>query len=479
MSLVSGSILMTPDPVIHFIWEGSRPTPIADRFQVKGQQMSAPKNLVGWKLESTQPKSLDGTTWSVRLVPTKHADRSWLVPSTIVEIIPNSPPSAAFQAIVPSVDGAQRGFDELVGFPLITEAAVGGRVSSASGTGGQALVDAAFQRGLGRKPSRGDVRGMLALMDGAMEQVEQDGIVRWEMRAPGAFITQTDAGAGVTGRQFSLANLAQSTEEEVTPLVEDVKAVAQLGGNLSLLEVYRSNFLASLHEAVAEASAPGGPLHLKAGVLLDQGREALCAFGRQLGMVEQDPNNIGTYVLRRDNVVQETDEEQFTKLLVVVDRYVAFDEFFRAFFNAPPQVTITFDTSCNRDADLGLRFALLDRQLDVIAEAADELTDALRSVGIGRQEVETLRVDPRDPTSATIADLLDWAQRFASREARPLIQGAGTKGGVLLAGRLGSLVTTATTLQGASSRGLGHPRVRVATEKLVDELKQAQAKAQF
>jgi hypothetical protein len=472
MPIVSGSVVTAPDPVIHFIWKGTKPNPDPDKFKVDGPGTGGPRLLTGWKLDGS-PKSLHGgKQWSVRLVPTDHADRSWLLPSTIVSITPDDPPRARFQAVVPGPDGLRSAFDSLVGFPLITETASGSGGSGGPAAGGQVVVDMAFQRGLGRKPSRDDVRGMLALMDGAMEEVVVDGIARWRMRAPGAMITQTDGGAGITGRQFSLANLAQSTAEAVVPLAEAVKPVVEPTGNPSLLEVDRDTFLASLREAVAEASAPGGPMKPKAEVLLNQAIAALGAFGQQLGMVNEVAS---TFVLHRDNVVLDADEERFTKFLVIVDRYVVFDDFFRAFLGDTPVAKGTFDTSCGQEEDLGLRFTQLDQRLDVVAEAVDELTDALRSVGIDRHELETLRVDPNDPKLGTVADLLDWAHRFASREARPLVQGGGQRGARLLSRRLRGLrkavkALRATTAAQGPSSGLGHPRVRIAVEKLATEL---------
>jgi hypothetical protein len=116
----------------------------------------------------------------------------------------------------------------------------------------------------------------------------------------------------------------------------------------------------------------------------------------------------------------------------------------------------------------------------VIAEAVSELDLALRSVGIDHQEREAMRVGD----GATIADVMDWAESFPEQEARPLIQQAGVKGVALLPPRLDALADVVKQLRaeanapGAGHRALRHPRVRVAVDKLLRELRHAKNKAE-
>jgi hypothetical protein len=125
---------------------------------------------------------------------------------------------------------------------------------------------------------------------------------------------------------------------------------------------------------------------------------------------------------------------------------------------------------------------LLDRRVDVIAEAVVELDAALLSVGIDRAEREAINL--AHGHDGTVADLMDWAKGFAANEARPLIQNAGIRGAHLLPARLGKLHDAVDALDNEikknglpGGRALRHPRVTVALDKLNRELAVAQTQA--
>jgi hypothetical protein len=512
MPVITCHVVPGAAPFMHILWHGEPEPKIApDKSTV---QPNPPQGdvipLKGWSRNSTDFKA--GST-ALTLRPGKSSDLSWIKPGTVVEFVFKGRREEVLgrtQAVVSSpavatnlgliregVDSAnvnvflaegreskRSGLTDLVGFPL---GVFGTSVDPASGSGAatsaQSVVDAQMRQVLGRKPSPEDVTGTLAMLDRSMQRTEKDGVERWELRPGGATVIQADTGAGVTGRQASVAGLARDTLEQLEPLVDKVRQLAPRNDNPVLVEAYRRNFLASFKEAVAEAGVPGGPVRAKAQILLAQSSQQLGLFGVELGVL----NKIGNrFVATRDNVITPEDEEQYTTFLVIVDRYSVFDRFFREYLGQSQPGDTGIDVAQSASEDFGLRFTLLDRRIDIIAEAVDELDAALASVGIDRQEREAVLLTPGDENSPTLADFMDWAQHFAANEARPLIQGAGVRGAALLPDRLeqlelaaAHLEQTAAGINGASGApgGIGHPRVRIAIAKLRSELDQARAQA--
>jgi len=475
-------------------------------------------NLAGWQPE-VRPQGVGA--WVVTFEATSAADLTWLAPSALVEFnfgLPEIPRPEA-RVVITDPDGwselqreigtqggrilhalgkpdletfatdARDGakdvatsLQDLIGFPLITGGANGSGPSGGGGpSGGKAFVESEIRRVLGRVPSTEDVTGTLALLDRVMELRTEDGVQRWEVRPGGAYVSQADTGAGVTGRQASVAGLARDTLEQIKPLVTKVEAIITHRENPHLLETARGNFLSSATEAVAEAGVAGGPLRMKAEVLLDQGLDELAIFGEQLGVLRFNPAR-NRYEPTRRNVITPPDEEQYTTFLIILDRWRVFDEFFREYLGFKPKARTKFNMGQARRKDFGLRFTLLDRRVDVIAEAVDELDAALLSVGIDRAEREAINL--AHGHDGTVADLMDWAKGFAANEARPLIQNAGIRGAHLLPARLGKLHDAVDALDNEikknglpGGRALRHPRVTVALDKLNRELAVAQTQA--
>jgi hypothetical protein len=511
MRMISAEIVAPPTPYIHVLWEAPTQPPPLDPNKCKVSDppgAPTPRSLSGWVARAIVPAALGaaGTKrWVLHLDAPDIGVIDWIpTPGRLVDLQLNSVRITNPVPVFPAQDGlgqiardlsqigvtAAQGVRDLgdaVAFPATTSGgaiAPGGPSAAASS---QALVDTELSRLLGRKPSVDDVDGTLAMLDRALQFTENDGVERWERRPGGMYAIQTDIGAGITGRQASLARLASESRDEIKPLVQDVAQLAPTTNNPSDLVTARSNFLCSLDELVAEAAAEAGPLGAKVRVLLDQSIQELARLGEGLGMLQQMPPRPGRpqrYRPTRQDVITPGDEDQFTSFMIVVDRYLVLDNAFRRFASSPaPQVVIVNQPPAT--SDRGRRFTLLNRRIDVISEAVDELDAALLSVGIDREERRALPVDPvNDPGGPKIQDLMDWAQHFPEREARPLIQSSGVRGARLLPARLRALRTVVQTLvntittggQGVPA-GLRHPRVQVAAQKLRDELRAAEREA--
>jgi len=177
-------------------------------------------------------------------------------------------------------------------------------------------------------------------------------------------------------------------------------------------------------------------------------------------------------------VITATDEEQFTNYGIVRDRFNALVSAYNSFLGGSGPNSLPVGGSGADDR--GRQLTQLQRELDLIAEVAEELDGAYLSVDIGPDEREVQPVDENDASGATVQDLVDGARTFPSMEARPLIQDGGTRGVQLLGDRLqvlskwteAALHATASTNGGPPS-GFRHPRVRVALSKLGDSIQAA------
>lgn len=483
---------------LHVIWQGQDPDPVPVEQCTAGAPGGRQESLTGWEVERRHlRKEGRENLWSVVFRPTGDPKApqpvlTWLRPSALVELrfmfaagkvgpehytCPVDPLS--LDGLADDVRNVVGDIEDLLGFPLTVAGADGGDGPAVPGTavGAQAIVDAELRRVLGRKPSAEDVPGTLALLDRAIHKVTEDGVERWEVRSGGAYATQAHTGAGVTGRQASLAGLAHDTLEQVRPLVEQVEAVAPSLSNPALLDAHRASFLSSLTEAVTEAGVAGGPLEPRAEVLLDQCLGELAGLGRELRVLKKSK---GRYVPTRRHVVTGADEDQFTSFLVILDRYVVFDDFYRGYLGEPRVARSRFKLSVSAARDRGRRFTELDAVIDVIAEAVRELDVALSSVGVDQEERDVIEVGK---DGGTLADLMKWAQDFPEHEARPLVTSGGIRGAALLPARLDRLRRAFLPLQGLPSlnggtRGLRQQRVRNAVDKLVRVLGDASTKAQ-
>lgn len=524
------------DSFIHVIWDepaararmAGAPVIDATRCEVARPPGAPWRRLAWWQAFRPEPQGVG--RWAITLTPTARADLTWLSPSTLVafrfaglrdepgaqvQVVTDpdgwsevkkglddlgsegarilgavGPPAARaardarrdLRGVASDIGALRGGVEDLIGFPLITGPGNGaGPSGGGPAPAGRGLVDSEIRRVLGRVPSTQDVTGTLALLDRVMELKTDDGVTRWEVRPGGAYVSQADTGAGVTGRQASVAGLARDTLEQIKPLAEKVQPIVVNRENPQLLETARSNFLASATEAVAEAGVEGGPLRMKAEVLLDQSLDELARFGTELGVLDYSAAG-HRYAPTRRNVITPADEEQYTQFLIVLDRWRVFDEFFREYLGFHSKARTVFSMGQARKKDFGLRFTLLDRRVDVIAEAVDDLDAALLSVGIDRPQREAINISPRH--DGTVADLMDWAKGFAANEARPLIQNAGIRGAHLLPARLAKLHSATEALNHEivndglpGDRALRHPRVTVALQKLIRELEVAKDEA--
>ena len=126
--------------------------------------------------------------------------------------------------------------------------------------------------------------------------------------------------------------------------------------------------------------------------------------------------------------------------------------------------------------DYGMVFTWLQRDLDVLPELVADVRWALDSVDFGLEQQEVLALTPGDPSSITLAGVLQWAEDI-SDEGRGLLQDAGVRGAAMLAERAQALHRELTTLHraiaarrggGVSAARLSMSRIRVPVGLLGD-----------
>jgi hypothetical protein len=334
------------------------------------------------------------------------------------------------------------------------------RPESAPGAGPAPSVERALRDVLGAAPNPKDPAAFLAALErsfavhdpagspdgtgpppaGTVVSRSADGrLLSW---TPRGYALQADLGA-LSGAQASLYRRAQQALEEALPLIEGLEPLIPFEDEETIAaqrEVVRSE----LERAVQELGSEGGP---SVG-LVDQLLESL---------VDEDPANppagridaeaVGGHLgdlrehfgLKRELINTLEEEQNFTNFLVLSD-YVTtlFGEWaaVRASFTGQPGGAAAF---------FGTQLVLIARELQVASESVHEVIAALDAVLVGPSERQTLSLPVTSGTPATtsqvfLGQLLEWADRFLTVDARHLIETAGREGAI-------SLLPTLTTLR--------------------------------
>ena len=200
---------------------------------------------------------------------------------------------AAGQGIATSVGATNQGLGYLTGFPF----QVYDGVSAPPGAGGAAtgvpsakgVIDAQMSAVLGRTAGSGGVAGTLAALDRSFTQSDQGPVNTWIWQ-PRSYSVQSDIGAGVTGRQASVARLAGSIADDIVPLVDGMTPlVPEDSVNPDEIGAAQAIFDESLPAFVTEMGMDGGPRTIRAQGLLTDTATQLQALGMILGALGTQP----------------------------------------------------------------------------------------------------------------------------------------------------------------------------------------------
>jgi hypothetical protein len=369
-------------------------------------------------------------------------------------------------SLIGAARGVRRDLNELTAFNIGVDTDGGPAAPGAGSRAAEDVVAAQLRRIFGRTPDADDPAGTLAALDRNLTFEETDGVGRWVLK-PYSVSVNASNGAGLTGYQRSLNAFARQVGDEVLPLLDGLTPLRPERHNPSELSAARSGFRRSLEAFIGETASDTGIVQDLADILLGQAKRELARVGAELGMLQHGAKPVEDRVPSRDNVITVADEESFTDYIVIRDRFNALALGYHAFTQGKD--TFTLPVSDER-TDLGMQLTLLEQDVDLLQEAADELDAAFISVGVGPDERAAVLLDPCAPTGPSIQGFLDRVRAFPSQEARPLIAEGGVRGVALLLERLTLLDGWAKTLQNRAEHehtaGLGHGRVRVALDKV-------------
>lgn len=373
-----------------------------------------------------------------------------------------------------------RTIDDLLKFPVLTrEIGLTGPVSGGPpGTpAGSAplgrVVENALRGVLGWRLQAKDPQGFLAALKQSFTCHEVDGRKECTWTPKGSVLdVQADLGA-ITGAQASLYARARNTLDQVLPLLDGLRSLRS-ESDPEDTDSIRTLVRTELQELVQELGILGGPRVARVDDL----------FRLLLGPVPNlaDPEKVeGQLRLLRDrfglsrgqvNTVEE--ERVFTDFLTAAD-------YINSLKSSWDLQRDGFQRSVTADAFLGTQLVLLSRELAVTGESLQELGFVLDSIFLGASERATLVLRfPGGEPPLTLAELLDWIDRFVTREGPVVIRNAGKDGVIAFRStlaRLSHLVEQTVALAKAATGGavarLATPRVLRALEELDEHLKEA------
>lgn len=344
-----------------------------------------------------------------------------------------------------------------------------GRLAGRSGTVSASplgqTVENALREVLAWRPKTSDPKGFLAALNQSFTVQDVEGHTEWSW-TPRSYSVQADMGA-VTGAQASIYARARAALDQSVPLLEGLYPL-RADADTQDVEAIRAVVQAEMTELINELGAVGGPrLHRVDGL-----------FDSLLGddPIENDPEKVAgllgalrkQFGLTRERVNTIDEEQNLTNNLIVVEHVISLRQSWqtqRHFFNRK-----------GSDVFLGTQLVLLSRALGVVAESVQETYLLMDSVWLSAAERQVVQLD----SGLTIAELLDWVERFASEEALQIIREAGKDGVIAFrptVKRLVDLVEQAwrqsKNQENNSQAGFHHVRVRTALEELTLHLREA------
>lgn len=368
-----------------------------------------------------------------------------------------------------SLNGIRRSVEDLGAFPVLTSGVDvspaprtgfdGGR-SPAAGAG--SLIDAAFRRVLGRKPSLTDTRSFVAALEASFQVRQVQGATQVTWR-PRAFAGQAELGGKVTGAQANLHALAAARLEPTITLLDNLEPLG-FAVDREDMGAIRAVIKSDLEELVGELNVEGGPR----GPRVEDLFERLVGDAKQIGQTVESGHlsDLKKRFSIDQKQVQTTDEEVvYANYLAIVDYVLQIRASWEAF-------KTTF-----LGKDLGTRLVLLSRALGVAAEAVEEVRTAMDSVFVGQAERQVATFFHDDSSNQlSVEELLEWIASFTSKEAPKLVTEGGRRAAASVkrtASVLETLVEKLLSSVGTDPglpNGLRHPRVLRPLEELAGYL---------
>lgn len=497
----------TPDQII-ITWQGDyKPDgALVDwKCSIASPTVGAPLSLGGWNWAGGTPPPVTGPdadgnyTFTGTMEPSKGS--SLLQPGALLQINFAITPKKGRDYVLASVvvDATVQvtpltGSQALTGFPFEVAGLSGNGAAPSGGLGASApagnaisLVDQQVRAVLGRTPSNGGVAATLAALDRCFQPVLQDGINTYAWN-PQSYAVQSDIGAGVTGKQASIARLAASVGDEILPLVNGLTPlVPETAVNPDEIAAAQSIFNDTWPAFVSELATDGAPRVTRARGLLSDAVSQVESLGILLGVITSqtiggvtkpvatlsdltnfsalNPGSWGTP--QRANVVTPADEENYTNFIIAGDRLTVLVQQFASVYGT------------QLPDDRGTLVVLLQRSTDAVGEEARNLFDTLDSVYLGEDEREVIFVD--QSAELSVEDVVSWAAGFPAQEAAPLLQDGGTLGAQIVHERATQILYAVQQLSvrtNSPPSGLAHPRVQVAIGQLQAALQSVQTYAQ-
>lgn len=330
----------------------------------------------------------------------------------------------------PTTSNGSAALTEFQAFPvMVDEVDIGG--TSGRRGGGRAgwqsgqIVESALKDVLGWRPRSADPRGFVAALTQSFTWTEVAGHTEctWTPRSYAASI-QADLGA-LTGAQAAIYQQVKLLADAALPILERLMPLRP-DPDAENITALRSIVRSRLNEIPAELGAEGGPRVQRVDDLFERLRGPdqtpggeLGLLGKRLGMSREFANTLD----------EETGLTEFLVLTGHVETTFGIWTSQRRFFDRLESNTVPDDRPF-----LGTQLVLLSRQLEVVAETVGESYFAMDSVFLGAAERQTVELQfpavdqlPQE-SPLTVAELLDWVERFATEEGPRLITDGGVDG---------------------------------------------------
>jgi predicted transcriptional regulator with HTH domain len=326
--------------------------------------------------------------------------------------------------------------EEAVTYPILTREVTGSGRGTSGGNGNGAAAggsltntaQGAIRDLLGWRYRADDPKGFLAALNKAVNLKEVEGHIQYEWQTR-PFMVQADMGE-VTGAQASIYKRARVAVDHALPLLDSLKPLRS-DPDAEHTESVRALVRSALNEIVSELALVSGPRIQRVNEYFRRllGIEMHPLDKRRLRRVAADPSKVrGTlrelrkrFGLDQGLVLTVDEERNYTNFLILVDYTSSLAQTWVA-----QRGFIERDDKPNKF--LGTQLVRLSQGLNVIVGSVHDAYDAMDSVFFGPDEREVTEIIVPGQPRITVAQLLGWVERFASVEAKQLIEDSGKDG---------------------------------------------------
>jgi hypothetical protein len=315
-----------------------------------------------------------------------------------------------------NLSGIRDSVENISTYPMLTqESGYGGLPSSAAtitpGTVplGQ-IVETTLRDVLGWRPKVNDPKAFVAALTQSFTCKEMAGRSVCTY-TPRTFAVQVQAGLGaITGAQASLYTRAKAALDQSLLLLDRVKALAPAADPQNT-EADRAMVRTELTELVNELGVEGGPRVQRVDALFELLRGPINGTTDPLrvrGLLGEMRKNFG---MARDQVLTVEEEQNLSDFITLVD-YV------NSLKQSWDQQRQFFDRSGLTKPFLGTQLVHISWVLAVVSVFLG---------GAERQTIDLISTKPGRPL-ISVAEMLNWVERFASEEGPRLAQDGGKAG---------------------------------------------------